>query len=164
MRAIGHHRAPTATSAITPGLKVTIMKKANPINIHVIDHVVLRAKDLDRLVLFYSEVLGCRLERGPGEIGLAQMRAGHSLIDIVDVNGPLGRKAGRAPDREAPNMDHLCLQVRPWDPEAIQDHLREHGVDAGEIASRYGALGQGPSLYIKNPEGNSVELKGLPTA
>jgi|GEM_PF-127268 len=164
LHAIGVHSLPALNNAITPSWKVIIMNKANPINIHVIDHVVLRANDLDRLVMFYSEVLGCRLERGPGEIGLAQMRAGHSLIDIVDVNGPLGRKAGRAPDRDAPNMDHLCLQVRPWDPDAIQEHLREHGVDAGEIVSRYGALGKGPSLYIKDPEGNSVELKGLPVA
>jgi catechol 2,3-dioxygenase-like lactoylglutathione lyase family enzyme len=136
------------------------MKKANPINIQVIDHVVLRANDLERMILFYSEVLGCRLERGPGELGLAQLRAGHSLIDIVDVSGPLGRKGGRAPDPQAPNMDHLCLQVGPWNPDAIVAHLREEGVEAGEVVRRYGASGSGPSLYIKDPEGNTVELKG----
>jgi catechol 2,3-dioxygenase-like lactoylglutathione lyase family enzyme len=136
------------------------MKKANPINIQVIDHVVLRAKDLGKMISFYSEVLGCRLERGPGESGLAQLRAGHSLIDLVAVDGPLGRKGGRAPDQAAPNMDHLCLQVRPWNPEAVVAHLREQGVEVGEIVDRYGASGNGPSLYIKDPEGNTVELKG----
>lgn len=136
------------------------MKKANPINIHVIDHVVLRTTDLEKMITFYNEVLGCRLERGPGEIGLAQLRAGHSLIDLVDVNGPLGGEGGRAPNQEAPNMDHLCLQVSPWNPDAIQAHLREQGVEAGEIVNRYGALGSGPSLYIKDPAGNTVELKG----
>jgi len=136
------------------------MRKANPINIHVIDHVVLRANDLENMIRFYSEVLGCRLERGPGELGLAQLRAGRSLIDIVDVNGRLGRKGGRAPDPEAPNMDHLCLKVRPWNPDAVQQHLREQGVEVGEIVSRYGASGSGPSLYIEDPEGNTVELKG----
>ncbi|MCG6863178.1 MAG: VOC family protein [Chromatiaceae bacterium] len=136
------------------------MRKASPINIQVIDHVVLRANDLEKMISFYSEVLGCRLEREPGEVGLAQLRAGHSLIDLVDIKGPIGRKGGRAPDPEAPNMDQLRLQLRPWNPDAVQEHLREHGVEAGEIVSRYGASGTGPSLYLKDPEGNTVELKG----
>ncbi|MEE4379469.1 MAG: VOC family protein [Candidatus Competibacteraceae bacterium] len=136
------------------------MKKANPVNIHVIDHVVIRVNDLEKMITFYSEVLGCRLERGPGEMRLAQLRAGLSLIDLVDVKGPLGREGGQAPHQEAPNMDHLCLQVNPWNPDAIQVHLKEHGVELGEIVNRYGALGSGPSLYIKDPEGNTIELKG----
>jgi catechol 2,3-dioxygenase-like lactoylglutathione lyase family enzyme len=136
------------------------MTKPNPINIHVIDHVVLRVNDLEEMIRFYNEVLGCRLERGPGEIGLAQLRAGHSLIDLVDIKGPIGRKGGRAPDSEARNMDHLCLQVRPWNPDAVVAHLREQGVEVGQIVSRFGASGSGPSLYIKDPEGNTVELKG----
>ena len=139
------------------------MTKANPINIRVIDHVVLRVIDLETMIAFYSDVLGCRLERGPGEAGLAQLRAGESLIDLVDANGPIGRKAGRAPDHQAPNMDHLCLQITPWSADAIQVHLKDHGVDVGEIVNPYGALGIGPSLYIKDPEGNTVELKGTTT-
>ena len=140
------------------------MHTANPINIHVIDHVVIRARDLERMITFYRDVLGCRLERGPGELGLAQLRAGLSLIDIVDARGKLGRQAGKPPDPGAPNMDHVCLQVQPWDAEAICAHLTRHGVETGEIASRYGATGQGPSLYIKDPEGNTVELKGSPSS
>ncbi len=123
--------------------------------------MVLRANDLGNMISFYSKVLGCRLERGPGESGLAQLRAGDSLIDLVAVDGPLGRKGGRAPDSAAPNMDHLCLRVSPWNPEAVLEHLREQGVDVGEIVDRYGASGNGPSLYIQDPEGNTVELKGL---
>ncbi|NJN47860.1 MAG: VOC family protein [Candidatus Competibacteraceae bacterium] len=129
-------------------------------NIQVIDHVVIRVNDLEKMITFYSEVLGCRLERGPGEMRLAQLRAGHSLIDLVDVARPLGRKGGQVPTPEAPNMDHLCLQVNPWNPEAIREHLKEHGVEMGKIFSRYGALGIGPSLYISDPEGNTIELKG----
>ena len=136
------------------------MKKANPINIQLIDHVVIRANDLETMIAFYSDVLGARLERGPGKLGLAQLRAGLSLIDLVDVNGPLGREGGLPPDSAAPNMDHFCLQLKPWDPDAVLAHLRAHGVDPGEIASRYGASGTGPSIYIRDPEGNTVELKG----
>lgn len=136
------------------------MKPANPINICLIDHVVVRVENLENMIAFYSDVLGCRLERGPGNIRLAQLRAGLSLIDLVDINGPIGEPTGTAPDRDAPNMAHFCLQIDPWDGEAIIGHLEAHGVDAGKIESRYGARGQGPSIYISDPEGNTVELKG----
>jgi glyoxylase I family protein len=136
------------------------MRHPNPINIRAIDHVVIRVTDLDGMIAFYTEVLGCRLERGPGELGLAQLRAGASLIDLVDVGSALGREGGAAPDHGAPNLDHVCLQVQPWDLDAIGTHLRRHGVDVGEVAMRYGATGMGPSLYLRDPEGNTVELKG----
>lgn len=132
----------------------------NPINITRIDHVVLRVADMPRMIAFYCEVLGCRLERGPGDNGLAQLRAGDSLVDLVDIAGQLGG-TGQAPDRGAPNMDHLCLQISPWDEAAVLRHLEAHGVDTGPVASRYGATGQGPSIYIEDPEGNTVELKGI---
>ncbi len=136
------------------------MQQANPINITHIDHLVIRVNDLDNMIAFYRDVLGCKLERGPGEGGLAQRRAGLSLLDLVDANGPLGRQGGDKPDHAAPNMDHFCLQIVPWNGDAIQAHLREHGVEVGEIVTPYGALGVGPSLYISDPEGNTVELKG----
>ena len=136
------------------------MPNANPINIKRIDHVVLRVSDLDRMIDFYRDVLGCRLERGPGEGGLAQLRAGDSLIDLVDAGGRLGRQGGRAPDHGAANVDHVCLLVQPWDTKTVLEHLRRFEVQHGEVASRYGATGQGPSVYIKDPEGNNIELKG----
>jgi glyoxylase I family protein len=136
------------------------MQKSNPINIRAIDHVVLRTEDLESMVRFYCDVLGCRLERGPGDLGLAQLRAGACLIDLVDANGPLGREGGNLPDREAPNMDHFCLQVEPWDNDVIRRHLENAGVQLSDTVSRYGALGQGPSIYLSDPDGNTVELKG----
>ncbi len=136
------------------------MREANPINVRAIDHVVLRVIDLEQMVAFYSDVLGARLERGPGEIGLAQMRAGSSLIDLVDAQGPLGRQGGKLPDHSAPNMDHFALHIRPWDNEAIRKHLERHNVEFSETLTRYGALGSGPSIYLSDPEGNQVELKG----
>ncbi len=138
------------------------MKQANPINIAHIDHVVIRVNDLQNMIAFYRDVLGCKLERGPGEGGLAQLRAGQSLIDLVDANGPLGQCGGDQPDHAAPNMDHVCFQVQPWDTDTIQTHLELHGIDAGNVAPRYGAAGMGPSMYLRDPEGNTVELKGAP--
>ncbi len=136
------------------------MKQANPINITHIDHLVIRVNDLENMIAFYRDVLGCNLERGPGEAGLAQLRAGHSLIDLVDAGGPLGRQSGDRPDHAAPNMDHVCFQLQPWDADAIEAHLDRHGVSMGTVSSRYGASGMGPSVYLRDPEGNTVELKG----
>lgn len=136
------------------------MRAANPINVTRIDHVVLRVIDLEGMIAWYRDVLGCRLERGPGDIGLAQLRAGDSLIDLVAADGPLGLAAGDPPDHRAPNVDHVCLLIVPWQEDLIVRHLEVHGVKVGEVTSRYGATGQGPSIYIRDPEGNTVELKG----
>jgi catechol 2,3-dioxygenase-like lactoylglutathione lyase family enzyme len=127
-----------------------------------LDHVVIRARDPDRLEHFYCDVLGCRLELRQDKIGLIQLRAGYSLIDLVDVAGPLGGNAG-APMAGGHNMDHFCLRIEPFDAEAIRQHLTRHGIEAGPVESRYGAEGQGPSLYFEDPEGNLVELKGPPS-
>ena len=125
-----------------------------------IDHVVLRVADLDRALAFYRDVLGCAVERRQDEIGLVQLRAGNALIDLVPVAGALGSAGGAAPGAQGRNLDHFCLRVEPFDEAAIRSHLRAHGIDAGPLASRYGAEGEGPSLYLGDPDGNVVELKG----
>ena len=127
-----------------------------------LDHVVLRVKDTPRVVRFYCEALGCRVERERPELGLIQLRAGQSLIDLVSVDGEIGRAGGAAPGVEGRTMDHLCLRVEPFDAGAIASHLLAHGVVPGETKPRYGAEGLGPSLYVSDPEGNTVELKGPP--
>ena len=133
-------------------------------NIREIDHVVLRTIDLDRMIAFYCDVLGCTIERRQDEIGLVQLRAGRSLIDLIPVTGKLGQVGGAAPGAEGRNLDHLCLRLDPFDAEQVRRALSDAGVEAGEVASRYGAEGEGPSIYITDPEGNVVELKGPPWA
>ena len=130
------------------------------IRIGEIDHVVLRVVDLEAMTRFYCEVLGCHEERRQGGIGLVQLRAGASLIDLVSVDGKLGRQGGAAPGRGGHNMDHLCLRVEDYDEAAILAHLRTHGVRIGDLGSRCGAQGEGPSIYLYDPQGNMVELKG----
>ncbi len=134
----------------------------NPITVREIDHLVLRVRDVAGMVRFYGEVLGCAVARRQDEIGLVQLRAGRSLVDLVDVAGRLGRPGGAAPGKEGRNLDHLCLRVEPFDEAAIRAHLARHGVPAGETGSRFGAEGEVPSIYIEDPEGNVVELKGPP--
>ncbi|MGB3268634.1 MAG: VOC family protein [Rhodanobacter sp.] len=130
------------------------------IRIGEIDHVVLRVTDLVAMTRFYCDVLGCHEERRQDEIGLVQLRAGASLIDLVPVDGKLGRQGGDAPGVQGHNMDHFCLRVENWDEEAILEHLRAHDVRIGQIGSRYGAHGEGRSIYLSDPQGNLVELKG----
>lgn len=126
-----------------------------------IDHVVLRVVNLRTMLDFYVGVLGCTPERDRPDLGLYQVRAGASLIDLVPIDEPLGRAGGAAPGREGRNLDHFCLQLQSFDGDAIIAWLRERGVKiVGELKTRYGAQGDGPSLYIEDPEGNVVELKG----
>lgn len=127
-----------------------------------IDHLVLRVVDLDRMLGFYIGVLGCTLERRDDAIGLVQLRAGRSLIDLVPVEGRLGRAGGAAPGAEGRNLDHFCLRIEPFDGEALRQMLASRGVTVGPVAQRNGALGVGPSVYLSDPEGNTVELKGPP--
>jgi glyoxylase I family protein len=133
------------------------------IQIREIDHLVLRVVDLSAMLRFYCDGLGCRIERRQDEIGLIQLRAGRSMIDLVTIAGKLGRAGGAAPGREGRNLDHLCLRVEPFDEAAIRAHLASLGVEAGPVESRYGAEGEGPSIYLSDPEGNVVELKGPPS-
>ncbi|MEG3792243.1 VOC family protein [Lysobacter sp. CCNWLW3] len=137
---------------------------APPFRLLQLDHVVLRVRDPEAMVAFYRDVLGCSVERRQDEIGLIQLRAGQSLIDLVGVDGKLGRMGGAAPGAEGRNMDHLCLRADPFDRAAILAHLDAHGVRIGDFGSRYGAEGEGPSQYLFDPEGNLVELKGPPDA
>jgi len=130
------------------------------IQIGEIDHVVLRTIDMKTMQSFYCDVLGCHEERRQDEIGLVQLRAGASLIDLVAVDSKLGRHGGAAPGVEGHNMDHLCLRVENYDETAILAHLKAHGVRIGELGLRYGARGEGPSIYLYDPQGNMVELKG----
>ena len=132
------------------------------VRIRDIDHVVLRVRNLDRMLRFYCDVLGCDVERRKDDIGLVQLRAGSSLLDLVPVDGELGRAGGAAPGREGRNMDHLCFRVETFDEAALVEHLERHGVEAGRVSTRYGAEGFGPSMYVEDPEGNTVELKGPP--
>jgi len=132
------------------------------IRIREIDHLVLRVKDLDAMLRFYVEALGCSVERRQDAIGLVQLRAGRSLIDLVPVDGQLGRAGGAAPGPEGRNLDHFCVRVEPFDEAAIRQQLARYGHAAGALEQRFGAEGQGPSLYVTDPEGNVVEFKGPP--
>lgn len=129
-----------------------------PFAIRGIDHIVLRAREPGRLVAFYRDVLGCPVERVQPRIGLTQLRAGLCLIDVV-AQGALAGAPDEASGGVHRNLDHLCLIVEPFDADGLAAYLGRQGVPIGEVALRYGAEGEGPSLYLQDPEGNGIELK-----
>ena len=133
------------------------------IRIKGLDHVVLRASNTEVMCDFYCDVLGCTVEReSPAELGLTQLRAGSALIDIVSVDGTLGRLGGAPPGKDGRNMDHFCVYLDNFDEQIIRAHLAKFEVTGSSLEQRYGAEGYGPSIYIQDPEGNTVELKGAP--
>ncbi|MFA6958252.1 MAG: VOC family protein [Thermoanaerobaculia bacterium] len=129
-----------------------------------IDHLVIRVRDADAMIRFYVDVVGCGFDRSVERLGLHHLRAGASMIDLVSSDGELGRAGGAPPGAEGRNLDHLCLRVDPFDVDEIRRHYEMHGVELSPVYENYGAEGTGPSIYLKDPEGNTIELKGPPRA
>jgi glyoxylase I family protein len=122
-----------------------------------LDHVVLRCRKQERTLDFYTRVLGLSEERRIDRIGLIQLRAGRSMIDLVPAQPPRSE--------DGANVDHICLGIEIGDIAALAADLRRAGVEVlGEPAERYGARGMGYSIYVRDPEGNVVELKRMPAS
>ena len=134
-----------------------------PFTFSHLDHLVLRTEQPSRLADFYLS-LGCTVERDLSDsIGLLQLRMGASLLDIVDVNGQLGKSGGAGPGDEARNLDHFAVRVEPFDGEAILSFCEAQGYEAAKPAQNLlGADGYGPAVYVTDPDGNRIELKGPP--
>ena len=129
-----------------------------PFALEGIDHVVLLVRDMAEAQHFYEQVLGCTVDRSLPEYGMLQLRAGASLIDLVDIGSREGEWA--QPEVEGGrNMDHVCIATGPCEEQAMRAHLARHGINIVEEGIRYGADGDGMSFYICDPSGNQIELK-----
>ena len=134
------------------------MSSSPPFELEGLDHVVLLVGDLDAAKRFYCDVVGCRVDRELPQYGMLQLRAGASLIDLVDTSGEEGLWA-RPPVEGGRNMDHVCLATRGFEIEPMRAHLAGHGIEIAEEGIRYGASGEGYSVYFRDPFGNQIELK-----
>jgi catechol 2,3-dioxygenase-like lactoylglutathione lyase family enzyme len=114
---------------------------------------------MERAVGFYCDVLNATVQRRNPKGTLTQLRAGSCQIDISPV--PAGQPL---PDQDNGNMGHFCIRIEPWDAAALITHLNKNGVKTDKVESRFGADGRGPSLYIQDPDGNTIELKGPPVS
>ena len=126
-----------------------------------IDHVVIRVHQSAPMLAFYCDILGASLVKKNPEIGLYHVSIGNSMIDLIPVDGALGLKGGASPGKEGHNVDHIAIKVSPFDEEKIKSYLLSHRIEAEETVIRFGAEGNGPSIYIRDPEGNGIELKGV---
>ena len=134
-----------------------------PFQIQNLDHVVIRVRDQNLMTRFFCEVLGCSIERSIDDAGINQLRAGASLIDLVSIENSIQPKHHEHSNYEGHNMDHFCIRIEPFDEKVLLDHLQDHGIKTGPVEKRYGAEGLGPSIYLHDPEGNRIELKGPPS-
>ena len=129
-----------------------------PFKLEGLDHVVLLVRDMAEARHFYEQVLGCSVDRTLAEFGMLQLRAGASLIDLVDIASSEGEWA-RPETEGGRNMDHVCIATGPCTEQAMRAHLSHHGIAIVEEGIRYGAIGDGMSFYIRDPSGNQIELK-----
>ena len=144
-----------------PDICIPVSRRLNPFSIQRIDHIVLRVSDLGRSEAFYKAVLNCEVVRRREDLGLLHLRAGASMIDLVSIDGRLGRLGGAGPGSQARNVDHFCLRIEPFMEETIVLHLMKHGITPhGPAGTNFGAEGDGPSLYFNDPDGNTIEVKG----
>ncbi|MBS27424.1 MAG: VOC family virulence protein [Alphaproteobacteria bacterium] len=134
-----------------------------PINMIGLDHLVIRCADAEAMVHFYSDLVGCTLVRHNKKFDLYHLRAGDQLIDLIAVDGVLGQRGGAAPGAEGRNIDHFAIRIETFDEDALHAWIVENGLEIVEEGPRYGADGTGPSVYIRDPEGNIVEFKGPST-
>lgn len=130
-----------------------------PFKLRTIDHVVIRAADAARLVAFYVDAIGCTVTWERPELGLTHLAAGDAMIDIIGIDGPLGRNGVSLAAGPGRNVDHLCLRIAPFDHDALEAHFAKFGIAIDPPRSRFGATGHGPSIYLTDPEGNGIELK-----
>lgn len=150
-----------------------------PFKMQRLDHIVLRSGNAQRMLNFYVGVLGATpttLPNGESSVGrlggtLSHLSLGSSLIDIHSYESPMGRRlhaggSGLADDAPLPTfdidngtLDHFAINVEPYDSDVVREYLTGNGFPPFSEGERYGADGNGYSMYLRDPDGNIVELK-----
>lgn len=126
---------------------------APPFTIERIDHVLLHVNGMTDSLNFYETVLGCALEGRMPQFGMAELRAGASHIDLVDVDSREGAWAKESAGKGR-NVDHVALALSLSDVRALREHLASHSVSIAEEREEDGSV----SLYVRDPSGNTIEL------
>jgi glyoxylase I family protein len=134
-----------------------------PFVLEGIDHLLLLVSGMSPALTFYRDVLGCSVENELPEYAMVQLRAGIALIDLVDVESTEGQWA-RPRVAGGRNLDHVCIALARYDERELRDHLAAHGVAIIEEGMHGGARGHSLSIYVRDPSGNTIELKGPPAA
>ena len=133
-----------------------------PFVLEGIDHILLLVNGMKPAVEFYTGVLGCTVEGALPQYGMLQLRAGAALIDLADISVPEASWA-KPPVAGGRNFDHLCLALGAHDEAKLRRHLARHHVEIIEEGVHGGRRRESLSLYIRDPSGNVIELKGPPS-
>jgi len=128
-----------------------------PFTLEGIEHVLLLVCGMDDALAFYGDVLGARLETSLPAYGMAELRAGSSHIDVVDIAAPEGAWA-RPPVAGGRNVDHFAMRLAACDEGALRRHLAKHGIEVIEERVNQDGQDKTLSLYVRDPSGNTVEL------
>jgi catechol 2,3-dioxygenase-like lactoylglutathione lyase family enzyme len=116
------------------------------------DHIVLYVRDQAVSKAFYEGVLGCTVAKINPTFSIIHLRFGEQLIDLIPGNGPA--------KSEKEGLEHFCLSVKCDDMPAAAAELRKKGVQVEQENPKFfGAYGDSPSFYVRDPDGYKVELK-----
>ena len=137
------------------------MADGNPIQPIGVDHVVFLVADMARALAFYEDVLNCRPGFSYPDLGMEQVWFGNALIVLWDTGHP-GAAGAVPPVSGGRNVDHVCLACGPFDHQTLRAHLAASGVKIEREAMHGGARGMGASFYVRDPDGNKIEIKGPP--
>jgi len=132
-----------------------------PFSLLGIDHIVFLIDDMPNALKFYGEVLGCQPGYSYPKIGMEQLWCGNALIVLSDTTHP-SAKSKIPPAKGRSNIDHVCINLSPIEVPDLIAHLNAHNVQIDATAFHGGARGMGNSVYIQDPFGNRLELKGPP--
>ena len=127
----------------------------DPLHVLALDHIVLECADVETTLAWYLDVLGLQPVRVDewhrGEAPFPSVRvSADTIIDLIrGATASNGGSGGR--------LDHFCVVVEPVDLEAVASSGTFDVVEGP--ATRYGARGNGTSLYVRDPDGTVVELR-----
>ena len=124
------------------------------------DHLVLTCRKARATRAFYEGLLGFRVTNELPQWGMTELTAGNAVIVLVDATSKEGEWAA-SPKGEGENMNHYCLRLKSFDEAGLRTLLARNGIAIEEEQHEHTSEGAEHAFYVRDPDGNYVELRGL---